>query len=200
MKWFEKLFDNGESDSEKMMKEDKQRAGIGSFSTLNDITEEIKETKKLVEEHKEKVEEVKPPKEMLDISVKGSYKFEIIEREEYYSGLQCRHFVRFHYNVVVNFIGEEIKIKSHFNLSPDFADRRTRGFVVYGEEMIYGWLAELLQGDGIMNELQDNIKLELRKYVKDKNIAKLKETIEKNNNFDINLNFQVEKTSAYEIK
>jgi hypothetical protein len=189
MKWFENLF----------KEEEKKNEGIGSFVTLNKITEEIEETKKLVEEHKDKIEEEKP-KEMIDISVKGSYKFEIIEREEYYTRIQCPHFVRFHYNVVVDFMGEEIKIKSFFNLSPDLADRRTRGFNIYGEEMIYEWLAELLGSDGVMKELQDSIKAEIRNYVKEKNIAKLKETIEKNNNFDINFNFQVEKSPAYEIK
>jgi hypothetical protein len=183
-KWFERLLGEGETSSEKTLREDKERMEA-SKDTLEEIEEEIEEESKL---------------EMIDVSVTGSYNFKVIEREECYTNIQYPHFVRFHYDVVVNLLGEEIEIKSRIILSPNYAEGRFRGLNLYGEEVVYEWLSEILGSDYLVKELQESIKSEIQYYVKKKNIAKLKETIEKNNNFDINMTFQVEKSPVYEIK
>jgi hypothetical protein len=182
MKWLEKLFKNSESASEKMMREDKERAGIGNFEPLQEVAEPEK------------------PKEVVYVTATGSWSFSVHEREERYN-FQHPYYIEFSYDVQVNLIGELIPCKGSFYRSPHDEDESyERGIrIAYlnrdYEVDAYEWLVKILDEgkDGIMEQFQRSIVHDIRKYLKDKNIEKIKEMIVKNNTFELNLNFGIEK-------
>lgn len=144
----------------------------------------------------------KPEPEMIDISVKGSCKFEVVKRgdTDFYHNRQSLYYVKFNYDVDIDFLGEKVKLESWFGLSPDSTEIKVKPYYRFDEEKVYDWLSEIQGSDIFMERLKSNIKEDIRKYVKNKNTTKLKEAVEKNNNFDFNFTFQTEKTSDYEIK
>jgi hypothetical protein len=183
MKWFERLF---ESDSEKMMREDRER--------LEKVVEPLPE----VVEPKPTPEPEKP-KEVVYVTATGSWNVKVHEREERYD-FQHPYYIEFGYDVEVNLIGEIIPCKGSFYRSPhddlDTYDRRRFGWFSNDYEAdAYEWLAKILDegNDDIMKEFRSKIVYDIRKHLKDKNIEKIKESIAKNNTFELNLNFAIEK-------
>jgi hypothetical protein len=186
MKWFENLFKEEEKIVEK------------------ELRQPIPELE-VPEQEPEQEVEPEPKIETFDVIATGSYTFDVIEKGESNMMLgrgfhSPTHLVKFSYKLDVEFMGVKLKVDSYFTLAPEFKDR-IRSFYYYGEEEAYEYLAKLLEDkEVIMENIRRDVVSEIRNYVKEKNITKLKETLKKNNSFDLNMTFKVEKTDSFTIK
>lgn len=165
------------------------------YSSISEETEKLN-IDRLVEEHEERVEEEKKPKEMIDISVSGNYKFEVKNMNNEYA--REHWFVLFSYKVTIKFLEEELKVDSTFSMTP--RNKPSYQPVYHNEETTYEWLSETLESGAVMERLKVNIMSDINEYVRKKNIAKLKEAMNENNSFDIDISFQAEKSHIREIK
>lgn len=180
MKWFRNLF----QEEEKV-----------------NVYEEVKKKMEQEEREKEK-EKQEEPKNMIDVEAVGKYSFRVVDRreeEEDYYHWQYRYYIEFSYDVVANLLGEEIPCKSKFYLHIDEISDDGRRFLYNALEEIYKSLADFIEGKNeyIMEELQDSILKNIREYLRNKNIEKLKEIAGENKEFDIKLSFKVEDDGRY---
>jgi hypothetical protein len=180
MKWFERLFDGEKNETEEL------RNPIPEIKIDEAVEPEPKQEEK--------------PIETFDVVATGSYTFDVIERENNVMGYHSpTHYIKFSYKLDVEFLGENIKVDSSFCVSPERGE--SRRWFMYGEEEAYECLAKMLEErDGIMDSIRRDVVGKIRQYIREKNVAKLKETLKNNNSFDINLTFKIEKNDMFKIK
>jgi hypothetical protein len=191
MKWFERMMNGFDKDEPK-----------------EEIVEEVEETY----ENEAPEPEVTPepePIETFEVNVEGDFDFEIKERDKDDLERYNHHFpyyIQFNYEADVEFAGERIKSKGTFFKEPRQEDRR-RGYhytffynmpTLEKEEETYEYLVKLLdERDEIMKDIRYAIVSDMKQHLKEKNLAKLKESLKGKNKLEINMSFQVEKTDRF---
>jgi hypothetical protein len=195
MKWFERMLNGFEKDEPK-----------------EEIVEEVVE-EEVVEEPEIEPEPEPEPIETFEVNAEGGFDFEIKERDKedlHRHNWHFPYYIEFNYEADVEFAGEKIKSKGTFFREPREDERRElygRGHhyvfhynmpTLEKEEETYEYLLELLEErNGIMESIRNSIISDMRQHLKEKNLAKLKETLKGKNKLEINMSFQVEKTDRF---
>ena len=170
-----------------------------NFGTNEKDTRAIDELERLKKEEAEKrrqeeAEQNQEPKEYIDVSVTGSYKFTIEDSELLYSWGANPYYVKFTYKAKAKFLNEVVDCAGIFRIEEEIGNTRVIGG---SKDRAYGFLLKLVDEgqERIMDELKKGIAGNIYKYAEEKNIKSLSKKVKENTDVGFNFTFKVEQDS-----